>query len=681
MQQPVGVAPNPPSVDRINLLTAADYEEMCRGLKMMSSSLEWNLRNRIAALTVMEIKSVIQYLNRKFQLPMQSKSLKKYWIAYLESILFQSRTSSGATVNGIAPATPTAFYSGGSMPLPNISPAMGLSSTAAKPKLVAPITAATSSQSIPPTVKINFPMVVFQKNDPGALSGIYNVLRTLTPDFCHYFDFRGYYNGSHFLRKEYTDIQVHMSGKHLKRLRSPPISSNVPAGGTFRMLLVFFRGANQYLQTTDLKITIRTLDATATIVVTNKTCLRLLTVFKRIGKIYEAYIEKKSTPPSSNKKPVVPTYLTMHTHIPPAHSSSQSSAAPANSDPSTNSQPKLTVQQDSTSSFNDPQPPHSSPLSSASNANSTPSRSQKLNLVDLDPSISSAPIFATPAPPAALPTFNSSASSIPTIQNALPSTLSSLASLSGSSEAPPNAPPKRDLVTLRQKALELFSQQQALAQKNDDNAEDIEIGDTIISFTCPVSLARITDPVKGENCRHLQCFDLRAFLDMLYLKPWKCSVCGANLRADTLIVDMPSLRLLEKYSHADRCVVKSDGTDAPFDTPGAGEAKVVKDAESSRSARQSMEVVEILDDDIVVEVSNGGIGGGGGGGRGGGSGHSGGASVGRGTKRKASSSFAAVDVDEQGDGGGANKRARSPTERRTSAGGAIAPGILLIEID
>ncbi|KAJ3214442.1 hypothetical protein HDU67_001682, partial [Dinochytrium kinnereticum] len=39
--------------------------------------------------------------------------------------------------------------------------------------------------------------------------------------------------------------------------------------------------------------------------------------------------------------------------------------------------------------------------------------------------------------------------------------------------------------------------------------EDIEVGDTILSFTCSLSLTRIEHPAKGRLCKHQQCFDAK----------------------------------------------------------------------------------------------------------------------------------------------------------------------------
>jgi len=52
---------------------------------------------------------------------------------------------------------------------------------------------------------------------------------------------------------------------------------------------------------------------------------------------------------------------------------------------------------------------------------------------------------------------------------------------------------------------------------------------------CPITLARIETPVRGHKCRHLQCFDLEAYLVsnrgiQAFNKRWHCPVCDLLLK-------------------------------------------------------------------------------------------------------------------------------------------------------
>ncbi|KAJ3104313.1 hypothetical protein HDU97_009389 [Phlyctochytrium planicorne] len=783
---------------------AKDYEDMGLILGMRASTLESYLKNNITSLTVVQIKSVLQYLTRKFQLPTQTKYLKRQWVDYLEGILFKSKTAapviasvgspfnvtfsaanpstpttplvsigssltqktpltpapsstwfarptlaaqtpgsglppqSTAKISPIAPSVPVFRSSSGEKPDPPPSglsavpdsrslsrekppvaapfPGSGLPATptpvasascfslSANPNksapalTIAPIAPKAPAKAATPSVpKVNFPMVVYQKNDSAVLSGIYNNLRNLSADFCHYFDFRGFFNGVHLNKKEHAEIYVTISAKHLRRLRSSQMSSNIPLGGIIRILLILFSGPNKHFLASDFKITIRTQDSTGAFVVPNRNndiypfvdltpglfllpptvlkkgkeeglrcVIRIqpysgykkldiyagvfsvtqLDINQRIAKIYESYVEKKASDRTATKtKNPVPPYLSIQT---PA----KSNPAPSSTNPP-NAQPNVA-----------PQTSNARPLDGIASpiglGYSTPLRSNSLN----------APISAAGTPSPFVESTPQKYGPAPVFATLAPRPPPALSSKAPLAVTPAQLAPKRDLVALREKALEIFSKVSYEAKKNSScNAGDVEIGDSIITFTCPVSLSRITDPVKGENCKHLQCFDLRPFLDMLYLKLWKCSVCGAHLRADSLVVDLPSLQLLQKYPNADRCVVKSDGTDAPFDKY-ADEPKPMKNVDAPKPS-QTVAVVDLFDDDDVIEVDQ--VEGGGN------SGATGGDNVGGGAKRKAAG---VVDLDEIGSNGAesSNKRVRSPPKRSVE-GGAIAPRILLIEID
>ncbi|KAJ3111586.1 hypothetical protein HDU96_005550 [Phlyctochytrium bullatum] len=117
---------------------------------------------------------------------------------------------------------------------------------------------------------------------------------------------------------------------------------------------------------------------------------------------------------------------------------------------------------------------------------------------------------------------------------------------------------------------------------------EIEMCDAVVSFMCPLSLSRMEHPAKGRHCRHLPCFDAKAFLELS--KPevnWKCVHCNEFIFPDDLIIDPFFLRLLRKYTSDDRCIVRADGTDAPATadstTPATAAGVVSKRGRRSKS--------------------------------------------------------------------------------------------------
>ncbi|ORX52697.1 hypothetical protein DM01DRAFT_1383877 [Hesseltinella vesiculosa] len=59
-----------------------------------------------------------------------------------------------------------------------------------------------------------------------------------------------------------------------------------------------------------------------------------------------------------------------------------------------------------------------------------------------------------------------------------------------------------------------------------------------LPLTCPISFKRMQLPVKGLACKHIECFDLRCFLEMNKgLASWKCPHCRTHTPPLRLVVD------------------------------------------------------------------------------------------------------------------------------------------------
>lgn len=44
------------------------------------------------------------------------------------------------------------------------------------------------------------------------------------------------------------------------------------------------------------------------------------------------------------------------------------------------------------------------------------------------------------------------------------------------------------------------------------SSEDIETSNIVASLHCPLSMVRLSNPVKGKDCSHFQCFDAEFML-------------------------------------------------------------------------------------------------------------------------------------------------------------------------
>ncbi|KAJ3070583.1 hypothetical protein HDU98_006366 [Podochytrium sp. JEL0797] len=105
----------------------------------------------------------------------------------------------------------------------------------------------------------------------------------------------------------------------------------------------------------------------------------------------------------------------------------------------------------------------------------------------------------------------------------------------------------------------------ATASPNTPTNDDISVGDSVVSFICPLSLKRVKHPARGRKCKHKQAFDAEIFLAFNENEDtWKCVVCNHQIDQSDLLLDTDMLRLLHKYPHADKCIIQSTGQDAPF---------------------------------------------------------------------------------------------------------------------
>ncbi|EPX74614.1 SUMO E3 ligase Pli1 [Schizosaccharomyces octosporus yFS286] len=82
--------------------------------------------------------------------------------------------------------------------------------------------------------------------------------------------------------------------------------------------------------------------------------------------------------------------------------------------------------------------------------------------------------------------------------------------------------------------------------KSENEDTDIIATSTDISLKCPLSFTRISLPVRSSYCKHIQCFDARAFLEMNQQTPsWMCPVCNIHIRYPDLVVDGFMQHILE----------------------------------------------------------------------------------------------------------------------------------------
>ncbi|KAG9410178.1 hypothetical protein AC1031_018208 [Aphanomyces cochlioides] len=84
-----------------------------------------------------------------------------------------------------------------------------------------------------------------------------------------------------------------------------------------------------------------------------------------------------------------------------------------------------------------------------------------------------------------------------------------------------------------------------------EDDDDVVATCTMLSVRCPLGLCVIDLPVRGINCQHLQCFDLKTFLMFnrsARSRAWKCIVCHKFIAMSDLRIDPYLKQLLREVA-------------------------------------------------------------------------------------------------------------------------------------
>lgn len=96
----------------------------------------------------------------------------------------------------------------------------------------------------------------------------------------------------------------------------------------------------------------------------------------------------------------------------------------------------------------------------------------------------------------------------------------------------------------KQRVVELINN-----QRDDDDVICLEPNHKM-ELTCPITMYRIELPARGKKCKHLQCFDLSGYLQVMqntstFNARWKCPECQLILKPMDLVIDGYVLDILE----------------------------------------------------------------------------------------------------------------------------------------
>lgn len=138
-----------------------------------------------------------------------------------------------------------------------------------------------------------------------------------------------------------------------------------------------------------------------------------------------------------------------------------------------------------------------------------------------------------------------------------------------------------------------------LQNEQGDDDEDIVVATSSLSLRCPLTYARIKQPVRSINCDHIQCFDGPSFLSMQQKIPlWQCSVCSAYIDQNSLAVSDYLMEILsETPESVDSVILNPDGLWRAVESGG-----LLLDSEDDDSEHQKA-IVKTDDTSIKADVA------------------------------------------------------------------------------
>lgn len=108
----------------------------------------------------------------------------------------------------------------------------------------------------------------------------------------------------------------------------------------------------------------------------------------------------------------------------------------------------------------------------------------------------------------------------------------------------------------------VFSKEKVIADMSKANADpDIAATSSKMSLKDPVSITRITMPVRSTVCQHNQCFDGRFFMELQEQAPtWSCPICAKTVSYQSLCVDKYFEEILNTTSKSiEQVTIEPDG--------------------------------------------------------------------------------------------------------------------------
>ncbi|CAI2179203.1 5706_t:CDS:10 [Funneliformis geosporum] len=125
-----------------------------------------------------------------------------------------------------------------------------------------------------------------------------------------------------------------------------------------------------------------------------------------------------------------------------------------------------------------------------------------------------------------------------------------------------------------------------------------------VSLRCPISLLRIAEPAKGQNCLHIGCFDLETYVSVNKKNcKWRCPECNDRVTSETLRIDKYFKKLLNEIpENVNTVELDSSGSwtvvgQDDCDGESTDDDDMQVDSASKKSSISAPNAIIILDDD------------------------------------------------------------------------------------
>jgi len=161
--------------------------------------------------------------------------------------------------------------------------------------------------------------------------------------------------------------------------------------------------------------------------------------------------------------------------------------------------------------------------------------------------------------------------------------------------------------------LNLNQKDAVVIDESDGEDDDTEvIKSNIYSLLCKVSMSAIQTPVRGKNCKHIQCFDLRNYLlsnSTVSGSRWRCVVCEDFVPMQDLMIDGFMSKILNDFGQdvnasRDKVEICMDGTYKLLDAnrlryqqKRSSSSNDDSSAKRAKTEEKATEIIDILDDD------------------------------------------------------------------------------------